>query len=366
MRAKPFYFEIKDVVAQFIAAFDDIVIGRFNKNREEEDQINVRYLYAPKQRVMHDIINENKTITLPAVAVNITGITRDTSRVFNKIDGFYYSGTSGEERTSKHIKPPVPVNINVSVSILTRYQTDMDQILSNFIPFANPYVIISWYVPKEFGLTIDQEIRSEVLWDGNISLNYPVELVATSKARITADTSFTIKGWLFKDEADPVGNIFFIDQNFYAENIITDYDSLSSSTALVESFELSGAPVITDTFYNGIKLLDDVTVTVGTSGSVLLYGTGFANTETVLLSSSNSNLYTSLTSLPATTRQPEVSGQAISFEVLNDNIISIETPSLTASGSVRFIPYNRAGYSFSDQTLFTHTFSANTTFIIAE
>ena len=368
MRAKPFYFEIKDVVAQFIAAFDDIVISRFNKNREEEDQINVRYqyLYAPKQRVMHDIINENKTITLPAVAVNVTGVSRDTSRVFNKIDGFYYSGTSGEERTSKHIKPPVPVNINLSVSVLARYQTDMDQILSNFIPFTNPYVVISWYVPKEFGLTVDQEIRSEVLWDGNVSLNYPVELVASQKARITADTSFTIKGWLFKDEADPVGNIFFIDQNFHAENIITDYEDLSSTEATVESFELSGSPVITDIFYNGVKLLDDLTLTSGASGNVLLYGTGFENTETVLFSSNNDSLYTSLTSLSATTRQPEVSGQSIPFTILNDNIISLDTPPLTASGSIRFIPYNRAGYSFSDNTLHTQTFSANSTFIIVE
>ena len=260
---------------------------------------------------MHDIINENKTLTLPAVAVNVTGVSRDTSRVFNKIDGFYYSGTSGEERTSRHIKPPVPVNINLSVSILARYQTDMDQILSNFIPFTNPYVVISWYVPKEFGLTVDQEIRSEVLWDGNVSLDYPVELVASQKARITADTSFTIKGWLFKDEADPVGNIFFIDQNFHAENIITDYEDLSSTEATVESFELSGSPVITDIFYNGVKLLDDLTLTLGASGNVLLYGTGFENTETVLFSSNNDSLYTSLTSLSATTRQPEVSGLSL-------------------------------------------------------
>ena len=46
------------MLTQFVAAFDDIVIGRFNKNRNEQDRINVRYLYAPKQRVLQDIINE--------------------------------------------------------------------------------------------------------------------------------------------------------------------------------------------------------------------------------------------------------------------------------------------------------------------
>lgn len=357
------------MVTQFIAAFDDIVIGRYNKNREELDQINVRYVYAPKERVMYDIINENKTLTLPVVAVSIKSVSRDTSRVFNKLDGFYYSGTSGEEKTAKHIKAPIPVNINLGVSILSRYQTDMDQILSNFIPFSNPYVVISWKVPAKFKLSVDQEIRSEVLWDGNVSLNYPTELNASQKARITADTSFTIKGWLFKDEDDPVGNIFYIDQNFNAVDIVSDYEGLSSVNAPTESFELSGSPHITDIFFNGVKLFNDLNLTTTqvssvSAGTVLLNGTGFANTETVLFSSTNGSMYTSLTALTATTRQPSISGQSIPFTILNDNIISLTMPVLTGgAGDVRFIPYNKAGYSFSDTTLETSTFSANTTFI---
>jgi len=439
------------MVTQFIAAFDDIVIGRYNKNRDELDKINVRYVYAPKERVMYDIINENKTITLPAVAVSIKSVARDTSRVFNKLDGFYYSGTSGEERTSRHVKPPVPVNINLGVSILTRYQTDMDQILSNFIPFSNPYVVISWKVPKDFNLSTDQEIRSEVLWDGNVGLNYPTELNASAKARITADTSFTIKGWMFKDVDDPVGNIFYIDQNFNAVDIISGYESMENENSPTESFELSGSPHITDIFYNSVKLFNDTEhgsfniltnkesglftsagtgtanielisessnydtsathvrvsgslpavyrgifpvnsitaddvaysadgqssggpvgcfVEVGTlstapSGiNIILNGTGFANTETVLFSSNNSSLYTSLTSLSATTRQPAISGQSIPFTIVNDNTITFLMPDISGGiGDVIFIPYNKAGYSFSDSTLETETFSGNSTFI---
>ncbi len=49
MKSRAFHFEIKDVITQFIAAFDDIVIGRYNKNRSEVDKIDVRYVYAPKE-----------------------------------------------------------------------------------------------------------------------------------------------------------------------------------------------------------------------------------------------------------------------------------------------------------------------------
>ena len=100
------------------------------------------------------------------------------------------------------------------MSIMTKFQTDMDQILSNFVPYNNPYIIISWVVPTSQNLSSNLEIRSEVLWDGSLTLDYPVEISGTQPARIIADTSFTMKGWLFKGASEDVKNIFTIDQDF--------------------------------------------------------------------------------------------------------------------------------------------------------
>jgi len=365
VKADPYYFEVKDVVAQFLAAFDDIVIKRYNKNREIQDKINVRYLYAPKQRVLHDIINENKTIDLPAVAVNITSIARDVDRVFNKLDGFYYNSPRGKDSQTTHIKPPIPVNIELSCSILARYQTDIDQIVSNFVPFCNPYVIISWFMPKAFGLAADQEIRSEVLWNGNLSMNYPVELTGAQKARVTADTSFTIKAWLFKDIEDPAGNIFFIDQNFIAQDIITDYESLSSVTTLsstpTDSFELSGSPFVTDIFYNDVLLQQDLLVdTSERSATIKLKGTSLGFTESILISSTNFSALTSLTANGGVTtigpfgRQgAAISGQVIEdVTIVDDNTLTfkIDNDYLKNKGSITFVPYNTAGYYSSSQS----------------
>jgi hypothetical protein len=74
VKKSPYYFEIKDLLTQFVTAFDDIVIKRFNVNRKVEDRISVRYVYSPKQRVLYDIINTAQNITLPAVAVTIGSI----------------------------------------------------------------------------------------------------------------------------------------------------------------------------------------------------------------------------------------------------------------------------------------------------
>jgi len=256
-----YHFEIKDVLTQFIAAFDDIIIRRYNKEREPEANIHVRYVYSPKQRVLFDIVNRAQNITIPVVSVSINSVQRDESRVFNKIEGFFYSYGKDEkeyQRTVQHYRTPVPVNINISMSMVTRFQSDMDQILSNFIPYNNPYIIISWKMPDTVvpeGFKVPQEIRSEVLWNGSINLSYPTDINASEKYKVIGDTAFTIKGWLFPAPANPVGNIFYIDNNFHNSRNVTLYEDLTgdtyvypASTALINEKDVvsvEGYPQIT-------------------------------------------------------------------------------------------------------------------------
>jgi hypothetical protein len=233
-----YHFEIKDLITQFVNAFDNIVIKRFDINRSAKSNIQVRYVYSPKQRVMYDLVNRAQNLTVPVVAISIANVSRDENRVFNKIGGFYYSqGNTLATETAKSdfYKSPVPVNITVNMSILAKFQTDMDQIMSNFVPYNNPYIIISWKVPEamvEDGFSVPQEIRSEVLWNGSIALSYPTDIAASEKYRIVGDTSFTIKGWLFGDPTFPANNIFYIDSNFYNVSSLLDstYDQLTSNS----------------------------------------------------------------------------------------------------------------------------------------
>ena len=140
MKNRAFHFEIKNLLTQFVAAFDDTVISRFDKNRNAKSNIDVRYVFAPKQRVMYDIVNKAQNITLPVVAINLNSISRDESRGFNKLTGGLVPSTQSENaKSSSKFLMPVPVNLEVSMSILARYMQDVDQIISNFVPYNNPY-----------------------------------------------------------------------------------------------------------------------------------------------------------------------------------------------------------------------------------
>lgn len=237
MKYQTFNFEIKDLITQFLSAFDDVIIRRYNNSRVATKQLPVRYVYAPKNRVIHDIINKNQHITVPAVAVSIKGISRDPGRVFNKIDGFYtpqmYNSPDRAPNYDK-LTPVNPVNIDVTLSIITKYQSDMDQIITNFAPYANPYIILSWRIPqspRSEDAFIDkdapiQELRSEVLWNGEISMNYPDDLSANQPYRVTADTNFTIKGWLFtKPISTTTATIFDVQTNIITLDDITSISS---------------------------------------------------------------------------------------------------------------------------------------------
>lgn len=218
MKTQYYGFEIKDIMKQFVSAFNSIVIDRYNKNRVVQEKIQANFVYAPKERVIHDLVNKNQHLKLPVVAVSMNSVTRDNERVFNKIPGFYVSRAptiSAGATTTNFFPSPIPVNIGVTMDILTRFQTDMDQIISNFVPYNNPYIVISWKLPSSQNLSENLEIRSEVLWDGNISLSYPEKLSGVEPYRVSATTNFTIKGWLFKKNTDStVANIFTIDQKF--------------------------------------------------------------------------------------------------------------------------------------------------------
>ncbi len=357
-------FEVKDLLTQFVAAFDDTVIKRYDKNNNARQEIGVRYVFAPKQRIMHDIVNKAKNIELPVVAINLASVSYDTERVFNKLDNFENYANAN---SASAIRTPTPVNLTVNMSILCRYMQDMDQIISNFVPYTDPYIILTWKEPVSDNVNNSIEIRSEVLWDKTINLNTPTETTYSDKFRIIADTSFTIKGWLFRSKNERSSPIYFIENNFI--NVRPDfnfnqglssleyesfYDSLTS-VADIETISLSGIPDITNVYFNtsGSLLPIDNPITIKrnlSSGgrSYTFYGDNYDRTEFIMLSS-NSAITTGFTAVN-TTYTGEVSGYILpnsQWNVLNNQILNIMMPALTASGKFDVIVKNQAGWKTS-------------------
>ena len=363
---KAFHFEVHDLLTQFIAAMDDVVIGRYNKNREKKEELKVRYVHAPKERVLFDIINKAQNITVPVISVSITSLQRDVGRVFNKIDGLYAPVNKNPNGiNTARIPMPVPVNLSLALSIITNYQSDMDQIISNFVPYSNPYIIICWKIPEEFGVETLQEIRSEVLWDGNISMDYPIEMEAGTKPRFTATTNFTIKGWLFPASGDDYyKNIYFVKSNFRTTSKLKlDYDSLASLSSEAVEYDsingllketefapISGSPYITNLYVHtsgGPMDVYENKVIIGNTSPIIILGKNFNYTTHVLLSSNLSTLYTNHSTFNFK-YYPTINGFVLpttSYKIMSKNAIYINLPVLSGSAvNINFVVVNEIGW----------------------
>lgn len=223
-----------------MSMLDDIVIARRKRQNFNEaiDWIKVRFVYAPKQRVLLDLLDKAQNLQLPVVAFYLGGINRDTNRVWNKLDGYY--AKSPDPAFTKKIPQPNPIDITLNCSVLTKYAGDMDQIISNLIAWTNPQHILSWRLPKVY----DHEIRSPVIWNGSVNTTYPTDLNSSQVARYQADLGFTIKGWIFKNIPEKSdGKIFTIHSDFSLTNELTTKYSLDElDSDLTDRVSISAVP----------------------------------------------------------------------------------------------------------------------------
>jgi len=348
-----FHFELRDLVCQFEDFLNEIVIRRYNAERVKQDSVKLDLKWGHKQRVLHDIINKQGHITLPLIAVTLGGIKRDKDRVFNKHTGHLMHGLSANYYNQ--LLQPVPVDITLNISIMTRYQIDMDQILTNFIPYTDPYVVVSWPWPDPITGKV-LEIRSAVMWNEDVQMEYPTELQATDALRFMANTSFTLKGWLFKNSDNVVKTIYKIDHSFTAVNRIYDNYKLMQDMEAdynTDTLYISGNPIIykVSPYFVPVNMESECSVigqmmdyvsAVYVSGTVGV----FPSAEAYFPLAWNSSIWLG-SAYPVSAVFGEFTGIMVptsSWRIVDQTMLIFDMPIAAAPGIIDIILVNEAGY----------------------
>lgn len=360
MKNYTYNWEIQTLLEQFVGAFNDVIVKRYDADKNQIAPLSgfkVSYVYGPKQRIFNTLQNPAPGgLRIPAISVSIASISRDQTRVFNKNDGFNvpYNTTITQSDFLKKIPQPVPVNIAVNMTLITKYQSDMDQLISNFAPYCDPYIIISWKLPSIQGSTVPYEIRTEVLWSGSINLTYPNDAGPNQPFRIVGDTSFTIKGWLFKKIDEIYKKIYVINSDYntigsFADNntpILEDIDSLST-----ESFSISARPQVKK--IEPFKAYIFNTILSGNKIKVDVFGKSFYDIKNVYVSSSNVQMFDNFSFYNPFSAVDSMSSRYLpfnglvvpTFTLINENYLSFFLPeTLKTEGFIDIIVENEAGY----------------------
>jgi hypothetical protein len=211
--------ELRIATAQFLDVFNNIKIQRYDKNFESSKEITVPCKYAPRSIALKSLMEGLKSNpTLPAIAVTRTSFNVDAEKVFNIHRELTLQPDSGIDYT---LYQPVAVDINFEMNVFSLNPNDDDQIVQNFIPFSMPNFYVAWKHPYT-----KETLKSQVIWSGDISTEYPVEYQETDDPVIVSTTSFVYKTWIFAGTAIGDGNgrgtrtdtIHTVITDFYADD----------------------------------------------------------------------------------------------------------------------------------------------------
>jgi len=246
-------------------------------------------------------------------------------------------------------KQPLPIDLTINVTVMTRYQADMDQILSHLLPYINPYFVVSWRTPSR----PDFEIRSNVYWNGAANIQYPTDLNSNQVARVIADLSFVFKGWIFQAlPKDVIGSIYTIQSTYAISNNVDYLESYEQykldSTSSSENFDLL--------FHKGTppqpKVIEPSYTHVGKNKQFFVFGSGFTQLRNVYLSvaplneqSTFQNPFSAISSLSAD--YPgffAVKLPTNKWSTNYDNFMSFVMPSATIPGRIDLILENTGGW----------------------
>ena len=189
-------FEIESILKQFSALIDKAIVLRYEKVENERrlvQTITPTYKFATKSRALLLSLNSAKNFTLPCVVIEVTGIKADKERLAAK----NHLISRYKDALLEGYRYPTPIEISVSVNIITKYKSDLFQIYGKLASQFQPECFISWMVPTNVGIKTVEELRNKVEWDFNINIDSKESLKEDDEDRYTGKMSFTIQGWLF-------------------------------------------------------------------------------------------------------------------------------------------------------------------------
>lgn len=221
-----FYWStIRNYVIAFGSLFKDLSI-----DRTDTDHIKVPISYGPKEKMLarlearylqgqRDLV----AITLPRTSFEISGINYDPTRKLNKISKIVKgnniadltaNSTPEEEFTNNYIRrtyTSVPYNIDFSLYIMTKTETDGALILDKIIPLFSPELQVSLRIAPTIDVPYDPSIKDyienfrdnmDIVVDTPIILNSVTmddnyESDFTTRRSLIYTLSFTMQGCFY-------------------------------------------------------------------------------------------------------------------------------------------------------------------------
>jgi hypothetical protein len=190
-----FYYEaIRKTVIAFGTLFNNIYIKHKNNSGEVVSTQKVPFAYGPTQKFLARLeqspdLSKPIQITTPRMSMEIVGLSYDSQRKGNTMRGFT---AKGEENKPRKSYLPVPYNVNFELSIFTKLEDDMFQIVEQILPYFQPHYTITIIAIEEI-----QEKKDIKFTLDNISMTDNYEGNFEDRRALIWTLKFTAKTYMF-------------------------------------------------------------------------------------------------------------------------------------------------------------------------
>lgn len=197
-----FYHEIiKKTVVAFGTLFNKIKIQKKDKSGKILSIIDVPIAYGPTQKFLSRLeqspdLNRPFQITLPRMSFEITGINYDPKRKTTVTQTFISKDKFNNSKSKKAFMP-VPYDVDFELSIITKHNDDMLEIIEQILPYFQPSYNITIDLVESIG-----EKRDIPIILNNISMQDDYEGDFSTRRSLIYTLRFTAKTYLFGPISD--------------------------------------------------------------------------------------------------------------------------------------------------------------------
>ena len=191
-----FYHEIiRKTVVSFGTLFNAISVKHKDDAGNIKSSIRVPLSYGPTQKFLarlEQVPNLNKPVqmNLPRMSFELIGMSYDTTRKLTTTQTFLARDVNNNQIKRAYI--PVPYNLNFELSIMTKLNDDMLQIIEQILPYFQPNYNLTVDLVQEIGEKRDIPIVLD-----NISMTDNYEGDYTERRALIYTLKFTAKTYLF-------------------------------------------------------------------------------------------------------------------------------------------------------------------------
>ena len=197
-----FYHEIlRRTIVSFGTLFNNINIKHTNDSDATVSVMKVPLAYSPTQKFLARLeqvsdLNKPVQMSLPRMSFEFLGLTYDTTRKVTTTQTFL-SGLNSDKTQPRKTYMPVPYNMSFELSIYTKLNDDMLQIVEQILPYFQPAYTLS----VDLIDTIGEKRDVPIIFEG-ISMKDEYEGDYSQRRALIYTLRFTAKTYLFGPVSD--------------------------------------------------------------------------------------------------------------------------------------------------------------------